>query len=206
MARRTITEIMGEYGLSSNSNDSAVSDLEESILSSTKSAIAELQSSGREQYAGQGLGLSSFTNQALAKQEKDIMSNVATTLAGYQYKESLADKQFAQTLAGYEYQSELETESALAQIQQAGQAESLSQLEQFFPNLVLSEIESLQSGNTTDTSTLISALSAFTQTPTIQNLSDEDKTAFTNALTAFGATYGALNWKDVTDAIGDWLS
>ena len=81
MARQTIAEIVGEYGLSQNATFDPFAKTEKSVYDSVNRALEEVRSSEMESAVGRGMGRSSFTQGNINRREADVMGGVSSQLA-----------------------------------------------------------------------------------------------------------------------------
>lgn len=186
----TITGIMGEFGLPSNSNSSAISDLEKSILASSKPLINELRSTGQERLTGQGLGISSFGDQALKKQETDILGQITTNIAGLKFGEHSKDTEFARDIARLREQGDVSLVLEKGKIDATGQASSIADIEGLFTNSLLDQINLASGGD--EAPFLLPLLSAFQELPNLKN----SGASFNDAIMNLGTTYTGLQGLD----------
>lgn len=146
MAISTISTIQGQLGLPSDSSTSAISDAEKSIFQSVQDLLKQTRSDSVESLTSRGLGRSSFGEQAINKQETDVMNNAINNIA--QYRMNFANQSITQNndltklAADANFKANLEGEK----IKALGDAQTQVQMNQFIPTLLLDQAKNLSEG------------------------------------------------------------
>lgn len=122
---RTITEIAGTYGLPQDATADPLKQVEATIMEGVKKTLGEVRSTTEEIAAAKGVSRSTFTEQAQIKQEGDILSTVASQLAGYRAQDVLAQKQAERQILQAGIQTDIQKE--LIGVQTLSQKELTSQ-------------------------------------------------------------------------------
>lgn len=162
MAISTISTIQGQLGLPSDASTSAISDAEKSIFQSVQDLLRQTRSDSLESLTSRGLGRSSFGEQAMNKQETDVMNNAINNIA--QYRMNFADKQIntnndlLKLAADANFKANLEGEK----IKSLGEAQTQVQMSQWIPTAILKQLDSFSDSSPETKAPLIDWLISLT--------------------------------------------